>query len=45
MKRLWDLLVLVLALNFIAVAGVAGWIVKSRNVDREKLRAGFLAAQ
>jgi hypothetical protein len=39
MKKLFDVLVLVLALNFVIVAGLATWIVKSRNVDREKMTA------
>ena len=39
MKKLFDVLVLVLALNFLIVAGVAGWIVKSRQVDHDKLMA------
>jgi len=38
-KKLFDVLVLVLAVNFLIVAGVAGWIVKSRQVDREKITA------
>jgi hypothetical protein len=39
MKKLFDVLVLLLALNFLIVAGLAGYIVKTRQVDRDKLMA------
>jgi flagellar motility protein MotE (MotC chaperone) len=39
MKRLWNVLVLVLAMNFLAVAGGAAWLVRAGNVDRDKILA------
>lgn len=36
MKKLLNLLVLVLAMNFVAVAGVAVWLVKTSHVDHDK---------
>lgn len=37
MKRLWDLMVLTLALNFLALAGVAGWLYQSGHLDKERI--------
>jgi hypothetical protein len=37
MKRLWDVLVLTLALNFRAVAGLAGWLRMSGRIDRSRV--------
>jgi hypothetical protein len=39
MKKLFHLLTLVLALNFLAAAGVATWIVRTRHVDHDKVMA------
>lgn len=39
MKRLWNVLVLTLALNFLAVAGGAGWLWSRGAIDREKVQA------
>ena len=39
MKKLWNVLVLTLALNFLAVAGLAGWLVQSKKLDRTKAHA------
>src|SRR4051812_43974249 len=39
MKKLFDVLILVLALNFVIIAGLATWVIKSRNVDRGKMKA------
>lgn len=39
MKKLFSLLTLVLAINFLALAGAVGWIVKTKSVDREKMLA------
>jgi hypothetical protein len=38
-KKLWDLLVLVLAINFLLLAGAAVYVVKTRNVDHDKMVA------
>jgi len=37
MKRLWDVLVLTLALNFLAVAGVIGWLYQGGYVDKDRI--------
>jgi hypothetical protein len=37
MKRLWDVLVLTLALNFMAVAGAVGWMYQSGRIDRQRV--------
>ena len=37
MKRLWDVLVLTLALNFLALAGGIGWLYGSGRLDRERV--------
>ena len=37
MKRLWDVLVLTLALNFLAVAGAVGWMYQSGRIDRQRV--------
>ena len=34
MKRVWNLIVLTLALNFVALAGGVGWLVKSGRLDK-----------
>jgi hypothetical protein len=39
MKRLFNVLVLVLAINFLAVAGVASWLFKGGRLNREKALA------
>jgi flagellar motility protein MotE (MotC chaperone) len=39
MKKLFDVFVLLLAVNFLAVAGFAVWLVKSHRVDRDKALA------
>jgi hypothetical protein len=39
MKRLLNVLVLALAVNFVVVAGAAGWLLQSRRIDRQKLLA------
>src|SRR5437879_2805597 len=39
MKRILNVFVLVLALNFLAIAGVLGWLVQSKHLDRGKLLA------
>ena len=39
MKKLFNLLTLVLAVNFLALAGAVGWIVKTKGVDKEKMLA------
>jgi flagellar motility protein MotE (MotC chaperone) len=39
MKKLFDVFVLLLAVNFLAVAGFAVWLVKSHRVDRTKAMA------
>jgi hypothetical protein len=39
MRRLLNVLVLVAALNFLAVAGAATWLVRAAHVDRQKLIA------
>ena len=44
MKRLWDVLVLTLALNFLAVAGLAGWLRMSGRCQSPKSRHTWLAA-
>jgi hypothetical protein len=38
-KKLFELLVLVLAVNFLVAAGVVGWIVKTQHVDHDKMEA------
>ena len=37
MKRIWDVLVLTLALNFLVVAGSAGWLYQSGRLDRDRV--------
>src|SRR5580765_3672270 len=37
MKRLWNVLVLTLAMNFLAVAGVVGWLRQSGRLNRERV--------
>ena len=37
MKRLWDVLVLTLAVNFLALAGCIGWLYSSGRLDRERV--------
>ena len=39
MKRLWNILVLTLALNFVLLAGVVGYLHRTANVDRDKIQA------
>ncbi len=39
MKKLFSLLMMVLAMNFLVVAGVSVWIVKTRHVDHDKVMA------
>jgi len=39
MKRLFNVLMLILAINFVAIAGGVGWLVQSKHVDREKFAA------
>jgi hypothetical protein len=39
MKKIFSLLTLVLAINFLALAGAVGWIVKTKGVDRAKMMA------
>lgn len=39
MKKLLNVIVLVLALNFLAVAGAVGWLKSSGKLDREKVYA------
>jgi hypothetical protein len=39
MKKLLNVLILTLALNFLVVAGVVGWLYKSHRIDREKMQA------
>jgi len=39
MKKLFDVFVLLLAINFLAIAGIAVWIVKTRHVDHDKAMA------
>jgi len=38
-KKLFNAIVLVLAINFLAVAGTVGWLFQSGKIDREKLAA------
>ena len=37
MKRTWDVLVLTLALNFLALAGGVGWLYQSGRLDRQRV--------
>ncbi|HEY2586508.1 MAG TPA: hypothetical protein VGI81_12155 [Tepidisphaeraceae bacterium] len=37
MKRLWDLLVLTLAMNFLLLAGAVGWLYQSGRLDKERV--------
>jgi hypothetical protein len=37
MKRLWDLLVLTLALNFLALAGGVGWLYQAGRLDKQRV--------
>lgn len=37
MKRLWDVLVLTLAVNFLALAGGIGWLYGSGHLDRDRV--------
>jgi hypothetical protein len=39
MKKLFNVLVLTLAVNFLAVAGIVGWMVQTKKLDREKVHA------
>ena len=39
MKKLFDTLVLLLAANFLAVAGLVGWLYKSGHLDRERVQS------
>ncbi len=39
MKQIWNILVLLLALNFLAVAVVLGWLYGSGRLDRPKVQA------
>jgi len=39
MKKLWNVLVLTLAVNFLALAGVVGWLRQEGRLDREKIEA------
>lgn len=39
MKKLWNVLVLTLAINFLAVAGAAGWLYKTHRLTPENIRA------
>lgn len=39
MKRLFNVLVLVLAMNFLAVAGFSGWLISGGRLNREKAMA------
>ena len=39
MKRIFDLFVLVLAINFLVLAGAVGWVVKNQHVDHDKMMA------
>ena len=38
MKKLFDVIVLLLAINFLAIAGGAAWLVKTQHVDRDKVK-------
>lgn len=38
MKKLFNVIVLLLAINFLAVAGGAAWLVKTQHVDRDKIK-------
>ena len=37
MKRLWDVMVLTLAVNFLVVAGLVGWLRQSGHLDRGRV--------
>ena len=39
MKRLFNVLVLTLALNFLAIAGLVGWLHQTKRLDRAKIDA------
>jgi hypothetical protein len=39
MKRLWNVLVLTLALNFVTLAAAFGYLYRTANLDREKIQA------
>ena len=39
MKKLFNVIVLTLAMNFIAVAGLVGWLYQDKRLDREKILA------
>lgn len=39
MKRIWNVLVLTLALNFLTLAAALGYLYRTANVDREKIHA------
>ena len=39
MKRLWNVLVLMLALNFLVLVGAVGYVYGTASVDREKIHA------
>ena len=37
MKRLWDVLVLTLAVNFLALAGLTGWLYQGGHIDKDRI--------
>jgi len=37
MKRLWDVLVLTLAVNFLALAGLIGWLYQGGHLDKQRI--------
>lgn len=39
MKTIWNVLVLTLALNFLLLAGGAGWLWQSKHLDKERAKA------
>src|SRR6266550_1067897 len=39
MKKLWSVLVLTLALNFVALAGGVTWLYQTHRLDRQKVMA------
>ena len=39
MKKLFNVLVLTLAVNFLALGGVVGWMVQTKKLDRDKVQA------
>jgi hypothetical protein len=38
MRRLWDVLVLTLAMNFLVVAGIVAWLYQAGHLDRQRVR-------